>query len=101
MPLRIKPKTMRRVYLREWREHRGLEQSQLAALIGSKDAEIISRWERGAGNMTVPGLVAVEQALNVEPGALFRPPISLNGHGSLRTILQGLPPDQLKEVIQI
>lgn len=46
---RIGPKRPRRVYLAEWRDHRGLTQEQLGQRLGVTGMTV-SRWERALSN---------------------------------------------------
>ena len=64
-----------RVYLREWREKRGLTQKELSLLTGISES-VISRYETGERRMYVDVLVELAGALRAHPGELFSPPIS-------------------------
>ena len=80
MVTRIGPKNPIRHYLREWREYRGLTQQQLAdRLPVGEDGKAtgkdqVSRWERAERGMTMDVQAALAEALDIEPGALFRDP---------------------------
>lgn len=79
---RIGPRRPRRIYLQEWREHRGLTQDQLGARLSPIVAGMtVSRWERAArggigsvAQMNAGVLAAVAEALNIEPPDLYRHP---------------------------
>lgn len=63
-----------RLYLRDWRKHRGLTLEQLGALVG-KEKNTISRWERGLLNLNVDDLPALADALVCTPyDLLYRSP---------------------------
>jgi transcriptional regulator with XRE-family HTH domain len=73
MVARIGPRRPFRQYLKEWRETRGLTQQQLAdRLETGKDQ--ISRWENGKRGMGAEVIAALSEALQLEPGDLFRDP---------------------------
>jgi transcriptional regulator with XRE-family HTH domain len=56
---------------RRWRLKRGLTQEGLAE-VADLDLRFIQRIERGATNLSVSVLVALSDALDVEPTALFK-----------------------------
>jgi transcriptional regulator with XRE-family HTH domain len=62
MPARIGPKRRRRIYLREWREHRGLTQEQLANRLGTTNITV-SRWELRTSLLNTNVMDAVAEAL--------------------------------------
>jgi transcriptional regulator with XRE-family HTH domain len=83
MIARIGPKQPLRHYLREWRELRGLTQPQLAERLDtSKDQ--ISRWESNKRGMTAAVMQALAEALQIEPGDLFRDPAQPSADELLR-----------------
>lgn len=61
---RIGPRRPVHIYLREWREHRGLTQQQVADRLGV-DKATISRWEGGKRSPSLNVLAAVCEALSV------------------------------------
>ncbi len=74
MVARIGPKEPhQRPYLREWREHRGLTQQQLADRMGKSKASI-SRYETGARGIPGGYLAAVAEALRCTVPDLYRLP---------------------------
>src|ERR1039458_2859046 len=75
MVTRIGPKHPIRLYLREWRNDRGLTQVQLAERIGTTKATI-SRTENRTRDTTLGFLGAAVEALggDLDVSNLFRPP---------------------------
>ena len=73
MVTRIGPKTPRVNFLAAWRAKRGLTQEQLAERIGTYKGQI-SNWENQNRNITSSAQVALAEALNIEPGDLYRDP---------------------------
>lgn len=73
MPARIGPKKPRRIFLAEWREARGLTQERLADRLGTSHMTI-SRWELGKVKMNTDAMVAVAEALGLEPEDLWHHP---------------------------
>lgn len=73
MPKRIalqKPRQRRRTFFREWREHRGLTQEQLAGRLDTSVASI-SRIESGTQPYTQDVLEALAEALMTDPASLI------------------------------
>lgn len=70
---RIGPRRPRRIFLAEWREHRGLTQAQLGDRLGVADMTV-SRWERATSLLNTNVMAAIAEALNIEPGDLYYPP---------------------------
>ena len=63
-----------KLYLREWRKHRGLTLSELGEAVG-KEQNTISRWERGLRNLNVIDLESLAEALVCTPyDLLYRNP---------------------------
>jgi transcriptional regulator with XRE-family HTH domain len=62
-----------RHYLKEWREHRGLYQEQLARMVGSS-ASVISRFETGDRHMKLEMQFKFMAALRITPAQFFSPP---------------------------
>lgn len=91
---RIGPKRPRRIFLAEWRDHRGLTQKQLGERFDPIVSDMtISRWERAAAagrrlpdtaDMSTSVLAAVAEALNCEPQDLYRPPSQPSADEMLR-----------------
>lgn len=73
MPKRIalqKPRQRRKTFFREWREHRGLTQEQLAGRLDTSVASI-SRIESGTQPYTQDVLEAMADALMTDPASLI------------------------------
>jgi transcriptional regulator with XRE-family HTH domain len=68
MPARITPKREVKLYLAEWRKHRGLTQQQLAERLGC-EVMTVSRWELHKIAVTTDTLAALAEALgdDLEP----------------------------------
>lgn len=62
-----------RIFVREWREARGLTQQQLADAIG-RDKSVLSKLERGLSGITSATLAALADAFQVSAAALYEPP---------------------------
>jgi transcriptional regulator with XRE-family HTH domain len=76
MPQKIYPRRVRRVFLAEWREHKGLSQKQLAERLGC-DVMTISRWELHKIAISTDALAALAEALGgdlMEPEDLYHHP---------------------------
>lgn len=73
MPKRIayRPKRpRRRTFFRQWREHRGLTQEQLADRLETSVASV-SRLENGSQPYTQDTLEALAEAFNTDPASLI------------------------------
>lgn len=73
MPQRIafqKKRARRRTFFKEWRQHRGLSQEQLADRLGTSVASI-SRIEGGTQPYTQDVLEALAEALQTDPASLL------------------------------
>lgn len=68
--LRADPKLQRPVFLREWREHKGLKLEQVAEELGIT-AGALSQTELGKTNYTRPLLEALAHLYGCEPGDLI------------------------------
>jgi transcriptional regulator with XRE-family HTH domain len=78
MPPRIgQEQALQRIYLREWREDRGLSQDRLVSRMLERLAEFskssLSRIENGHQPYSQPILEAAAWALNCEPADILRP----------------------------
>jgi transcriptional regulator with XRE-family HTH domain len=75
MPARITPKREVRLYLAEWRKHRGLTQQQLAERLGC-EVMTVSRWERHETAIATDTIAALAEVLgdDLEPLDLFSHP---------------------------
>jgi len=91
MPPRIGPRRVRRLFLTEWREARGLTQQQVADRLGTS-AMTVSRWERQAGSHkpNIDQLAALAEAYQIEPQDFYHHPDRPSPEALLR--------DQPKEI---
>ena len=83
MPERIGPKRPLRLYIAEWRVHRGLTQQQLADRLGTSDVTV-SRWETSARKPDLNALAAVAEALTIDVFDLRRHPDQPSADALLR-----------------
>lgn len=96
MVTRIGPKTPRRNFLAKWRAKKELTQEQLAERIGTYKGQI-SNWESNRRAMGADVLVALAEALDIEPSDLFRDP----ERPSADELLRGADPKVVLEAIEI
>lgn len=96
MVARIGPKRPRRQYLQQWRETRGLTQQQLADRVETGKDQI-SRWESGKRGMSAGVIEALEEALQLEPGDLFRDPLQ----PSVDELLRNATPEERQRVFSV
>lgn len=96
MIARIGPKRPRRQYLQEWRDSRGLTQQQLADRVNTGKDQI-SRWESGKRGMSAGVIEALEEALQLEPGDLFRDPTQ----PSVDELLRNATPEQRQQAFSV
>lgn len=83
MVAKTKPKSLPHIYLREWREKRGLKQEGLAEKINSNKAQV-SNWENGKRRPSSANQAALADALGVELVDLFRHPDQPSADALLR-----------------
>lgn len=95
-PTRIGPKKPRKVFVAEWREHRGLTQKQLGERFNPPVTDVaVSRWETGKRK---PPLEALADALQLEsPADLYRHP----DQPSADALLRGQPESVQRQAIAI
>lgn len=105
-PRRPKPPHL---YIVEWREHRGLNQTQLGERVwvetkkGSGEFKLgvdknsVSRWENEQWRLDPQKIGAIAFALDLEPEELFRPP----DRPSVDAILSKSPADVVEEAADI
>ena len=96
MPPRIGPKVPHKHYLARWRDKRGLTQEQLAARIGTTKGQI-SNWENNKRGLNFQIIGALAEALDIEPGDLFRDP----DRPSADQLLRGASPAVLRQAIEL
>lgn len=63
----------RPIYLAQWRAHRGLSAEQMAGRLGI-ERESYYRWEREPKRINLDKVSALADALDIEPGELWRLP---------------------------
>lgn len=87
-----------KIYLREWRKLRSLNQEQLAGRLDTT-AATISRWECGKANWTKDALEQIAYALQCDPIDLFRDP----GQPETRAwaIIRGMKPEMQERAVRI
>ena len=85
-----------RWYLREWREHKGLTQEELAELLGTWKGQI-SKLETGAQQFNDKWIAACSTALGIEPGDLLRDPTA----PKLDDLLRSASPADKKRAIAL
>lgn len=100
MPARIGPKRPLRLYIAEWREHRGLSQQTLGDRLGTSDVTI-SRWETGRRLPDLNAQAALAEALGVEVYDLFRHPDKPSADALLRDQPQEVRDQALKLIAAI
>ena len=85
-----------RHYLREWREHRGLHQEQLAKMVGTSKS-VISRFELGERHMKFTMQIKIMRALEITPPQFFSPP----DPDTLESLVARLAPGDRAQVAKI
>lgn len=69
-PFAMRKKTLRRTFIRQWRQHRGLTLEQLADLV-DMTASHLSMLERGQRAYTQETLEAIAEALRTDTASLL------------------------------
>jgi transcriptional regulator with XRE-family HTH domain len=99
--LKADPKQRRRVFLREWRDHKGLTLEQVAAELNIT-ASMLSRHERGAAEYTRPLLEALATIYGCEPGDLImRNPEDMSAPWSIWDHAQPAQREQIISMMRI
>lgn len=98
MVTRIGPKSGRpfRMFFKEWREHRGLTQEQVAERLDTTKATV-SRMESGKVQYNRGYVEALADALQVEPEQLFHHP----DRPSIDALLQKASPEDRARVLSV
>lgn len=95
MPARIGPRTPRRIFLAEWREHFDLTQKRLAERLGVSEMAV-SRWERAQHKLNTDVMAAIAEAMGIEPYDLYRHP----AQPSPNDLLRDAPPEMVADVVR-
>lgn len=98
MPVRIGPRRPLRLYLAEWREHRGLSQEDLGRRLGPNGVSdvTVSRWETGKRQPDLNAQAAIAEALDIDVMDLRRHP----DQPSADALLRGQPREIIDMVIK-
>lgn len=95
---RLKNQERRRTFIKEWRQHRGLTQDQLADRIGVATSTI-SQLEKGRQGYSQATLEALAEALQCEPAdLLMRNPLK---EDAMWSIWEALDPPAKNQVLEI
>ena len=97
MVTRIGPTKPLRNYIRQIREKRGLTQEQLADRVGTYKGQI-SNWENAKRSISPAVQHAVAQALDVEPGDLFRDPARPSADELLRNVTDDIHREAIEHI---
>lgn len=100
MVTRIRKSAKARVYLREWRKARGLDAVTLAGRL-EIERESYYRLEREPQTLSAGELAKLEDAMNLQPGQLWRPPPQDGDLPSLDDIVRNAPPDVQEMAVDI
>lgn len=93
-------KSRRRVvYLREHRKAKGAKAIDLATLL-KIERESYYRLERAPLKLSAGELAQLEEALEIEPGALWHPPGAKSGPG-LDALVQDSPPETQSMIVDV
>ncbi|WP_410052705.1 helix-turn-helix transcriptional regulator [Bradyrhizobium sp. SZCCHNRI1073] len=96
MPPRIGPRRPSRLFLSEWREHRGLTQEQLGQRLGTSHVTI-SRWETRKRQPDLKAQEAIAEALGIEFVDLRRHP----QQPSADELLRDQPPEIVDQALKL
>ncbi len=93
-----------RAYVREWREHLGLSQEQVAARIGCS-VGTISKKEKNPERVDGQWGKIIADALNIEDSRLWQPPPPpierQSPRDRLRNAVEDVPEDRAEEAAQL
>jgi transcriptional regulator with XRE-family HTH domain len=96
MVTRIGPRRPFRLYIREWIEHKELEQKQVAERMGCEPGTL-SKLISGKMRRTDEWLAAIAYALDIDVERLFQDP----NLPTQEDLLRGLPEEKRKEVTRV
>jgi transcriptional regulator with XRE-family HTH domain len=88
----------RRIFLKQWREYRGLTQEQLAERVGWSVGNV-SQLERGLQGYSQEGLEALAEALRCDPGQLLT--VDPTGDDAMWSIWEKAEPGQRKIIVEL
>lgn len=90
-----------RYFFREWRKHRGLNQEELADLVGVTPSSI-SQLETGKQGFTDTTLAALAEALSCNPGdLLMRNPLDEDAPWSIWDNVKKATPEKRREIVAV
>lgn len=91
-------KMRRRIFLKQWREYRGLTQEALADRVGMSVSNI-SQLERGLQGYSDDGLSALAEALQCEPGQILN--VDPTDDDAIWSIWERAEPGQRKIIMDV
>lgn len=93
-----KPRSFRRTYVRQWRQHRQLTLEQLAARL-DMTASHLSMLERGQRGYTQETLEALAEALQTDPASLImRNPADAD---AIWSVWEQAKPGERRQIVEI
>ncbi len=96
---RFKPAVgRRRIFLKQWREYRGLTQEQLADRVGWSVGNI-SQLERALQGYSQEGLEALAEALQCDPGQLLT--VDPTGDDAIWSIWEKAKPGERQMIVEL
>ena len=96
MPPRIFARRPPKLFLAEWRDHKGLTQVELGNRLGTTGVTV-SRWETGQRRPGLDAQAAISEALGIELRDLYRHP----AQPSADDLLRGQPPEIVDQALKL
>ena len=93
-----KPAVRRRIFLKQWREFRGLTQEQLADRVGWSVGNV-SQLERGLQGYSQEGLEALAEALQCDPGQILT--VDPTGDDAIWLIWERAKPGERQMIVEL
>lgn len=93
-----KAKQRRRIFLKEWRIHRGLTQEQLAERVGMAVSNI-SQLEQSRQGYSQEGLEALADALRCDPGQILN--VDPTRGDGIWSIWENAAPGERQQIVEI
>jgi len=93
-----KPAVRRRIFLKQWREFRGLTQEQLADRVGWSVGNV-SQLERGLQGYSQEGLEALAEALQCDPGQILT--VDPTGDDAIWSIWERAKPGERHMIVEL